>query len=125
VQVFSPPSTYGCVRTYPTSRPLPSFHSIRFKSVVPHPSASSQPAVCIKIQFRRRGPKFCPGDACCDRSPSPGGVAPLMEVSFGFSPTPPGGGVRLFPFYFKFGTYNTLISDTVCLFSYYLLCMLN
>jgi hypothetical protein len=72
--------------------PYPSFHSA---GVCPLYRATlrpaSQPASCIHQNSISAGKsKINSRDACCDRSPSPGGVVPLLEICFGFSPTPPG-----------------------------------
>jgi hypothetical protein len=87
---FSTPNTYGCVRIYPLPPPPdpPSFRQVYVRLTSP---LRVQPACGLHQNSVSAGsPKFRPENACWDRSPSAGGVVPLMEIGFGFSPTPPG-----------------------------------
>jgi hypothetical protein len=77
------------VSGFSTSITYNSFHTNWFASVVLRHSASSQPVVCIKIQIRRGGPNLRPGGVFWYRSASSGSVVPLMDICFGFSPSPP------------------------------------
>jgi hypothetical protein len=86
--VFSPSTLVACAPTHSPSFTPSSFRPVHVRpnsSLCVHPTCGSH-----QNSVSAGEAKFRLEDACWGRSPSPGGVVPLMELWFGFSPTPPG-----------------------------------